>query len=81
MRRAQSLSDACAQERLLRSRISGARAQATNLSQKRRTVSEQVCQWQCFLLAGASFILFNAPVCPAETSVKANVVLNFAGGL
>ncbi|BDA41482.1 Coiled-coil domain-containing protein 39 [Coccomyxa sp. Obi] len=41
MRRAQSLSDACAKERLLRSRISGAKAQATNLRQKKRTLSEQ----------------------------------------
>ncbi|CAL8461790.1 g1321 [Coccomyxa elongata] len=41
MKRAQSLSDACSEERLLRSRISGAKAQANNLRQKKRTVSEQ----------------------------------------
>ncbi len=49
MKRAQSLSDACSQERLMRSRISGAKAQANNLRQKKRTVSEQVRWWlRCY---------------------------------
>jgi hypothetical protein len=44
IRRSQALQDASSQERLLLSGIAGTKAQATNLSHKKRNLAEQVRQ-------------------------------------